>query len=94
MSESDAEWEKLTNKELHTKFSTLVVKTSEDVDKRLGEALDRIEGLEQRFDTKLDAKFNELLARLPPPPADPPRNNVGRAQRVPRELGQIGRAHV
>ena len=90
MSGSGDEWESLTNKELHTKFAKLVIDNTQDIDKRLGEALEKITGLEQSFDTKLDAKFNELLARLPPPPAAAPRRPgyVGYAQRVPREQGQ------
>ena len=38
----------------------------------------------------LDAKFNELLAHLPPPPAAAPHRPgyVGHAQRVPREQGK------
>ena len=64
---------------------------TEDVDKQLGEALDKLAGFEKSFDTKLDTKFNELLARLPPPPPIPPPRPgyVGRAQRVPLEAGQI-----
>ena len=53
MSGSDEEWENLTNKEMHTKFSKLVMANTQDVDKRLGEALDKITGLEQAFDMKI-----------------------------------------
>ena len=56
MSGSDDEWENLTNKELHTKFAKMVMDNTQDIDKRLGEALEKITGLEQSFDTKLDAK--------------------------------------
>ena len=80
MTGSDADWEKMTNKDMHDKFATLVMANMEDVDKRLGEALG----------TMLDSKFNELLARLPPPPPVPPPRPgyVGRAQRVSLEAGQ------
>ena len=45
--------------------------------------------MEQAFDTKLDAKFNELLTRLPLSPVGPRRQGyVGHAQRVPLERGQ------
>ena len=90
MTGSEDEWENLTNKEMHTKFTTLVMDNMQDIDKRLGEALDKIAGLEQAFDTKLDTKFTALLARLPPPaPVQPLRPGyVGRAQRVPLEPGQ------
>ena len=85
MTGSDADWEKMTNKEMHDKFATLVMANTEDIDKRLGEALDKLAAFEQSFDTK----FIELLARLPPPPPVPPPRPkyVGRAQRVPLEPG-------
>ncbi|KAI4981125.1 hypothetical protein ZWY2020_021610 [Hordeum vulgare] len=31
--------------------------------------MDKLEGMEKKFDTKMNAKFNEVLARLPPPVA-------------------------
>jgi hypothetical protein len=37
-----------------------------DVDSKLSDAMDKIAGLEASFNTKLDAKFQEVLARLPP----------------------------
>ena len=72
MTGSDADWEEMTNKEMHDKFVTLVMANTEDVDKRLGEAIDKLAALEQSFDAKLDTKFNVLLACLPPPPPVPP----------------------
>ena len=63
MTGSDADWEKMTNKEMHDKFATLVMANTKDVDKRLGEALDKLVDFEKSFDAKLDTKFNELLAR-------------------------------
>ena len=36
------------------------------------EAMEKITGLEKTFETKLDSKFNELLARFPPPPPAAP----------------------
>ena len=36
------------------------------------QAMEKITGLEKTFETKLDNKFNELLARLPPPPPAAP----------------------
>ena len=62
--------------------------------------------MEKTFETKLDSKFNELLARLlPPPPAAPIAplqqqqqcplpNQYGRAKRVPLEYGQTSGAAV
>ena len=78
----------------------------EDVLNRFEEAMGKIDGIEKAFETKLDSKFNELLARLPqPPPATPVAplqqqqqrhlpNQVGRAQRVPLEPGQNSGAAV
>jgi hypothetical protein len=46
-----------------------------DVDKRFSDTMEQLEGLETTFIAKLDAKFQEVLARLPPPPparAPPP----------------------
>ena len=85
---SDVDWEKMTNKEMPDKFATLMMANTEDVDKRLGEALDKLAAFEQSFDAKLDTKLNELLACLPPPPVPPPRPGyVGHAQRVALEPG-------
>ena len=67
--------------------------------------MEKIDGIEKAFKTKLNNKFNELLARLPePPPAAPVAplqqqqhrlpNQVGRAQRVPLEPGQTSGAAV
>ena len=40
MTGSDTDWEEMTNKEMHDKFATLVMANTEDVDKRLREALE------------------------------------------------------
>ncbi|KAK1601979.1 hypothetical protein QYE76_027084 [Lolium multiflorum] len=77
----------MTNAEMHAHFLHLLGGHATDVDGRLGDvdakltdALDKIDGLEAAFNSKLDAKFQELLTRLPPP-----RVNVQRrARRVPR----------
>ena len=96
-SQPDAiDWENMTNKELHDKFQQMMSGQVEDVLNRFEEAMAKITGLEKTFETKLDNKFNELLARLPPPaaPVAPLQqqhrlpNQVGRAQRVPIEPGQ------
>src|SRR3954462_1354164 len=64
----------MTNKELHAHFSELLVSRAEDVDTRLGEfdakltnAVYKIDGLEKSFNAKLDARFKEILNRLPAP---------------------------
>ena len=69
--------DKMTNSELHNHFTHLVSDHMQDVDKRFVETMEKIEGLETSFTDKLDAKFRELLRRIPPP------TYVGRAQRVP-----------
>ena len=75
----------------------------EDVLNRFEEAMEKIDGIEKAFETKLDNKFNELLARLIPPasPVAPLQqqqhrlpNQVGRAQRVPIEPGQTSGAAI
>ncbi|KAK1615004.1 hypothetical protein QYE76_020521 [Lolium multiflorum] len=79
--------DKMTNAEMHAHFLHLLGGHATDVDGRLGDvdakltdALDKIDGLEAAFNSKLDAKFQELLNRLPPPRANVQR----RARRVPR----------
>ncbi|KAK1601925.1 hypothetical protein QYE76_027030, partial [Lolium multiflorum] len=79
--------DKMTNAEMHAHFLHLLGGHATDVDGRLGDvdakltdALDKIDGLEAAFNSKLDAKFQELLTRLPPPRANVQR----RARRVPR----------
>ena len=105
----ETDWENLTNKELHDKFQEMMSVQVQDVLNTLDEAMEKIDGMEKTFETKLDNKFAELLARLPPPPAAaavPPLqqqqqqqqrrlpNQVGRAQRVPLETGQASVAAV
>jgi hypothetical protein len=71
----DVDSEKMTSAELHAHFTQLLVGHAQDVDTRLGDvdsklsdAMDKIAGLQASFNTKLDAKFQEVLARLPPQP--------------------------
>src|SRR3954470_5874430 len=63
------DWETMTNKELHDKFAHLFSEQVHDIENRFTEAID---GVEKMIDTKLNAKFNELIARLPPQPAAAP----------------------
>src|ERR1044071_5187135 len=63
------DWENMTNKELHDKFSQMMSEQVNDIENRFTEAID---GVEKMIDTKLDAKFTELIARLPAPPAAAP----------------------
>ena len=59
----------MTHKELHDNFQQMMADQVQDFVTSLGEAMEKLDGLEKTFDTKLDAKFNEVLARLPPPAA-------------------------
>src|SRR6187401_1902197 len=74
----ETDWENLMNKELHDKFQQMMSEQVQDVLNRFDEAMEKINGMEKTFETKLDNKFAELLSRFPPPPAAaavPPHNN-------------------
>ena len=59
----------------------------QDVDKRFGETMGKIEGLDSSFTAKLDEKFQVILCRLPHAP-----RHAGRAQRVPLQPAQTSAA--
>ena len=63
----ETDWENMTNKDLHDKFQQMMSEQVQDVLNRFEEAMEKINGMEKTFETKLDNKFNELLAHLPPP---------------------------
>src|SRR3954447_298483 len=99
----ETDWENMTNKALHDKLQQIMSGQVEDVLNRIEEAMEKIDGIEKAFETKLDNKFNELLARLPPPPPAapnaplqqqqqrlPPHRETAlrRATRVPLQPGQ------
>ena len=63
----EIDWENMTNKELHDKFHQMLGQQVEDVMASFGKALERMDDIEKTIDTKLDAKFDELLKRLPQP---------------------------
>src|SRR3954466_12203432 len=63
------DWENMTNKDLHDKFAQMMSEQVYDIETRFTEAID---GVEKMIDTKLDAKFTELMARLPTQPAAAP----------------------
>ena len=105
----EIDWENLSNKELHDKFQQMMTEQVQDVLNNFEEAMEKITGLEKTFETKLDNRFNELLARLPPPPPAapnaplqqqqqrlPPRREIDlrRASRVPLAFGQTVGAAV
>ena len=97
---NETDWENMANKELHDKFQQMMSGQVEDVLNRFEEAMEKIDGIDKTFETKLDNKFNEFLARFGQPPLVAPiaplqqqqlrplPNQYGRAQRVPIEPGQ------
>ena len=103
----EIDWENLSNKELHDKFQQMMTEQVQDVLNNFEEAMEKITGLEKTFKTKLDNRFNELLARLPPSAAPaaplqqqllllPPRRETAlrRARRVLLQPGQTVGAAV
>jgi hypothetical protein len=52
--------------EIHENFNKLINDHMQDVDKRFVDTMEQLIGLEDSFTTKLDTKFQEVLARLPP----------------------------
>jgi hypothetical protein len=84
----DVDPEKMTNAELHAHFTQLLVGHAHDVDTCLGDvdsklsdAMEKIDGLEEAFSAKLHAKFQKVLAWLPPQPQSGV--HVSRARCVP-----------
>ena len=57
----ETDWENLTSKQLHDKFQQMMSGQVQDVLNRFDEAMEKIDGIEKTFETKLDSKFNELL---------------------------------
>ena len=82
----EIDWENMTNKDLHDKFHQMLGQQVEDVMASFAKALESMDDIEKTINTKLDAKFAELLKRLPPPVSR--RDIVGQAQRIPIEPGQ------
>src|SRR3954468_8720992 len=107
--DDETDWENMTNKALHDKFQRMMSGQVQDVLNRFEEAMEKIDGIEKTYETKLDNRFNELLARLPPPPPVapnaplqqqqqrlPPRRETAlrRASRVALQPGQTAGAAV
>src|SRR4051812_35114181 len=63
------DWENMTNKALHDKFAQMMSEQVQDIENRFTDAID---GVEKMIDTKLDAKFTELIARIPTQPTTAP----------------------
>ena len=82
----EIDWENMTNNELHDKFHQMLGQQVEDVMASFGKTMEKMDDIDKTIDTKLDAKFDELLKRLPPPASR--RDTVGRAQRIPIQPGQ------
>ena len=68
----ETDWENMTNKQLHDKFQRMMSGQVQDVLNRFDEAMEKIDGMEKTFETKLDNKFAELLSLFPPPPPAAP----------------------
>jgi hypothetical protein len=71
----NTETELLEGEALQAHVTKLLADHMQDVDKRFSDTMEQLEGLETAFTAKLNAKFQEVLARLPPPPtarAHPP----------------------
>src|SRR3954464_15676886 len=77
------DWENMTNKELHDKFARMMSQQVQDIETRFTEAID---GVEKMINTKLDAKFTELIARRPSAQPQPP--PLPRARRILFPRGQ------
>ena len=85
----EIDWENMTKKELHDKFQQMISGQVEDVLNRFEEAMEKIDGIEKAFETKLDNKFNELLVCLPqPPPAAPVAPLQQQQHRLPNQVGR------
>ena len=56
----------MTPKELLDHFNKLHVGQAQDTETRYAELADKIDGIETSFANQLEAKFQELLTRLPP----------------------------
>src|SRR3954468_1791522 len=69
MGQEAPDWENMTKQELHDKFAQMMTEQVYDIESRFAEAID---GVEKLIDTKLDAKFTELIASLLQQPAVAP----------------------
>ena len=94
----EIDWENMMKKELHDKFQQMLSQQVEDVMATFGKALERIDDVEKTNDTKFDAKFDEVLARLPEPPTAAPvaplhdHHQQQQQQQQHRLPNQVGRA--
>jgi hypothetical protein len=68
MPPDNTEPQPLEGEALQAHVTKLLSDHMQDVDKHFSDTMEQLEGLETTFTAKLDAKFQEVLARLPPPP--------------------------
>jgi hypothetical protein len=75
MPPDNTETQPLEGEALQAHVTKLLADHMQDVDKHFSDTMEQLEGLKTTFTAKLDTKFQEVLARLPPPPpahAPPP----------------------
>jgi hypothetical protein len=88
MPPDNTETQPLEGEALQAHATKLLSNHMQDVDKRFSDTMEQLEGLETTFTTKLDAKFHEVLAHLPPPPlAHAPPSQPTRMAPTPTFLG-------
>jgi hypothetical protein len=93
MPPDNTETQPLEGEALQAHVTKLLSDHMQDVDKHFSDTMEQLEGLESTFTARLDAKFQEVLARLPPPP--PSRVPPPQSTRVAPTLTFLGRAqHV
>jgi hypothetical protein len=68
----DQDPQTMTSTKLHSHFTQLVGNYVQDVKKRHADTMESIDALETSFTQQLDTRFQEMMARLPPPPAAAP----------------------
>jgi hypothetical protein len=81
----------LEGEALQAHVTKLLSDHMQDVDKHFSDTMEQLEGLETTFTAKIDAKFQEVLARLPPPP--PAHTPPPQPTRVAPTPAFVGRAH-
>jgi hypothetical protein len=68
MPPENTETQPLEGEALQAHVTKLLANHMQDVDKRFSDTMEQLEGLQTGFTAKLNAKFQEVLALLPPPP--------------------------
>jgi hypothetical protein len=92
MPSDNTETQPLEGEALQAHVTKLLSDHMQDVDKHFSDTMEQLEGLETTFTAMLDAKFQEVLARLPrPPPAHAPLPQPTRVAPPPTVLGHAQR---